>query len=59
MTSNSMPSAGSGVRMSLKKITASVWKERHGCSDNSMAISGVSERILNGYLSENCRKSAM
>ena len=31
----------------------------HGCRDNSMAISGVSERCLKGYFSEYFRKSAM
>ena len=59
MTSNSMPSAGSGVRISLKKMTPSVLNARHGCSESSIAISGVSERWRKGYFSEYSRKAAM
>jgi hypothetical protein len=53
MTSNSTPMAGSGVRMSEKKMTPSGWKARHGCSESSMAISGVSDLSRNGITSEN------
>ena len=53
MTSNSMPRAGSGVRMSLNMITPSGRKASHGCIDNSIAISAVSDRSLKGILSEN------
>ena len=59
MTSNSTPSAGRGVKMSLKKMMPSVLNARHGWSDSSMAISGVSDRILKGYLSEYSLKAAM
>lgn len=52
ITSNSMPSAGSGVRMSLNMITPSVWNARQGCSDSSMAISAVSDLSRNGMRSE-------
>jgi hypothetical protein len=52
ITSNSMPSAGSGVRMSLNMITPSVWNARQGCSDSSIAISAVSDRFLKGMTSE-------
>lgn len=55
-TSNSMPSAGSGVRMSENMITPSVWNARHGCSDSSMAISAVSERSRKGMRSEYLRQ---
>ena len=51
-TSNSMPSAGSGVRMSLNMITPSGRNARQGCSDSSIAISAVSERSRNPSLSE-------
>ncbi len=57
-TSNSMPRAGRGVRMSEKKITPSGLKARQGCIDSSIAMSGVSERIRKGYLSENLRGTA-
>ena len=58
-TSNSMPKAGSGVRMSLKKITPSVPYACHGCRDSLMAISGVSDRWRKGYFSEYSRNAAM
>ena len=48
----SIPIAGSGVRISENIITPSTPNFRHGCNDNSIAISGVSERSLNGYFSE-------
>jgi hypothetical protein len=54
-TSNSMPSAGSGVRISLNMITPSGLNASHGCSDSSMAMLAVSERSLNGILSEYLR----
>jgi hypothetical protein len=57
ITSNSMPNAGSGVNMSEKKMTASVPNALHGCSDSSIAISGVSERWRKAYLSENLSRS--
>ncbi len=53
ITSNSMPSAGRGVRISLNMMTPSGRKASHGCMDSSMAISAVSDRSLNGILSEN------
>mmetsp|Transcript_64777 Transcript_64777/g.156258 ORF Transcript_64777/g.156258 Transcript_64777/m.156258 type:complete len:270 (-) Transcript_64777:5-814(-) len=59
ITSNSTPSAGSGVRMSENITTPSTPKALNGCSDSSTAISGVSERMRNGYFSEYLRKSAM
>jgi hypothetical protein len=59
MTSNSMPRAGRGVRMSENMMTPSVWKERKGCSDSSMAMEEVSERSRKGMRSEYLRKSAM
>jgi hypothetical protein len=59
MTSNSMPRAGRGVRMSENMMTPSVWKERKGCRDSSMAMEEVSERCLKGMRSEYLRKSAM
>jgi hypothetical protein len=59
ITSNSIPKAGRGVRMSLKKMTPSVLKALQGCNESSIAISGVSERLRKGYLSENFRNSAM
>ena len=31
--------------------TPSTPKDRHGCSDSSTAISGVSDRVRKGYLS--------
>lgn len=54
-TSNSMPIAGSGVRMSLNMMTPSGRKAFHGCMLSSIAISAVSDRIRNGYFSENLR----
>lgn len=53
ITSNSMPRAGRGVRMSLNMMTPSGRKASQGCIDSSMAISAVSDRTLNGILSEN------
>jgi len=38
--------------MSEKKMTPSGWKARHGCSDSSMAMSGVSDRWRKGMVSE-------
>lgn len=55
----STPKAGNGVKMSLNMITPSTPNDRHGCNDNSIAISGVSDRCRNGYFSLYCRKSAM
>jgi hypothetical protein len=52
MTSNSTPSAGSGVRMSENMMTPSGWKARHGCRDSSIAIEDVSERSRKGMRSE-------
>eukprot|EP00967_Tisochrysis_lutea_P144798 scaffold270947_cov30-Tisochrysis_lutea.AAC.4 len=59
MTSNSTPSAGRGVRMSLNMITPSTPNACHGCRLSSMAISGVSERIRKGYLSDIARNAFM
>mmetsp|Transcript_17793 Transcript_17793/g.58121 ORF Transcript_17793/g.58121 Transcript_17793/m.58121 type:complete len:226 (-) Transcript_17793:5-682(-) len=59
ITSNSMPRAGSGVRMSLNMMTPSTPNACHGCRLSSIAISGVSERMRNGYLSDMARKSFM
>eukprot|EP00966_Prymnesium_polylepis_P124419 2877264-Prymnesium_polylepis.2 len=39
-TSNSMPIAGSGVRMSENMMTPSTPNARHGCSESSIAMSG-------------------
>ena len=51
-TSNSIPRAGNGVRMSLNMITPSGLNASQGCNDSSMAMLAVSERSLNGILSE-------
>ena len=51
-TSNSMPRAGRGVRMSLNMMTPSGRKAFQGCRDSSMAMSAVSERWRKPYLSE-------
>ena len=56
-TSNSTPMAGSGVRMSLNIITPSGLKARQGCRESSIAMSAVSERCRNPYLSEYSRNS--
>jgi hypothetical protein len=45
--------------MSEKKMTPSGLKALHGCSDSSIAMSGVSERMRKGYLSLYSRKAAM
>ena len=58
-TSNSTPIAGSGVRMSENMITPSTPNARHGCSESSVAISGVSERSRNSILVEYSRKADM
>ena len=58
-TSNSMPIAGSGVRMSENMMTPSVPNAFHGCSESSVAISAVSERLRNSILVENSRKERM
>ena len=58
-TSNSIPNAGNGVKISLNMITPSGLNARHGCIDSSMAISGVSLRCLNPYLVLYARNSAM
>ena len=55
----STPSAGSGVRMSENMMMPSTPKALQGCRESSTAISGVSERMRNGYLSEYARNSAM
>lgn len=52
MTSNSMPNAGRGVRMSLNMITPSGRNASHGCMESVIAISAVSDLILKGYLFE-------
>lgn len=52
-TSKSIPSAGSGVRMSLNMMTPSGRNASHGCIDSSMAMLAVSERSRKGILSEN------
>ncbi len=49
------PPPGSGVRMSEKKMMPSGRKARRGCMESSMAMSGVSERMRKGYLSEYLR----
>ena len=51
-TSNSMPSAGRGVKMSLNIMTPSGWKASQGCKESVRAMSVVSERSLKLYLSE-------
>lgn len=51
-TSNSMPSAGRGVRMSENMMTPSGLNALQGCRDSSMAISEVSDRSLKPILSE-------
>lgn len=51
-TSNSMPMAGRGVRMSLNMMTPSGRNARQGCSDSSVAISAFSDRSRKGSLSE-------
>jgi len=38
--------------MSEKKMTPSGWKARQGCSDSSIAMSGVSDRWRKGMVSE-------
>ena len=53
MTSKSTPSAGSGVSMSENMMTPSGRNAFHGCNDNSIAMSAVSERCRKGILSEN------
>jgi len=58
-TSKSTPMAGSGVSMSENITTPSTPNARHGCSDSSMATSGVSLRIRKGYFVEYSRKAAM
>ena len=58
-TSNSMPSAGRIVRMSLNMMIPSTPKAFQHCSDNSVAISGFSLLCRKGILSEYLRKSAM
>ena len=55
----SNPRAGKGVKMSENMMTPSTPNDRQGCKDNSMAMSGVSERCRKGYFSEYLRKSAM
>mmetsp|Transcript_151417 Transcript_151417/g.282289 ORF Transcript_151417/g.282289 Transcript_151417/m.282289 type:complete len:257 (-) Transcript_151417:160-930(-) len=56
----STPIAGSGVRMSEKRITPSVPYASHGCSDTSLETSGISERSRNvGYFSVSARYAAM
>ena len=55
-TSNSMPMAGSGVRISLNMMTPSGRNARQGCSDSSVAISAFSERSRNGNRSEYLRQ---
>lgn len=42
--SKSTPIPGSGVRMSEKRMTPSVWYAFHGCSEISVATSAISER---------------
>lgn len=42
ITSNSMPSAGSGVRMSLKKMTPSGLNARQGCGGGACVWGGAS-----------------
>lgn len=51
-TSNSIPRAGRGVKISLNMMTPSGLKALHGCRDSSIAIPGVSDLTRNGYLSE-------
>ena len=55
----SNPRAGKGVRMSENMMTPSTPNDRQGCNDNSIAMSGVSDRCRNGYFSEYLRKSAI
>lgn len=50
--SNSMPSTGRGVRISLNMMTPSGWKALHGCRDSSVAISAFSDLSRKGSLSE-------
>ena len=52
MMSNSMPSAGRGVRMSLNMMTPSGRNARQGCRDSSVAMSAFSDRSLKGSRSE-------
>lgn len=54
-TSNSMPRAGRGVKMSLNMMTPSGWKACQGCRDRVRAISVVSDLSLKLYLSEYLR----
>ena len=58
-TSKSTPIAGSGVRMSENMITPSTPYWRHGCSESSVAISGVSERLRNSTVVEYSRKACI
>mmetsp|Transcript_116241 Transcript_116241/g.323755 ORF Transcript_116241/g.323755 Transcript_116241/m.323755 type:complete len:242 (-) Transcript_116241:11-736(-) len=59
ITSNSTPRAGSGVKMSENTITASMPYFLQHCSDNSVAMAGVSDLWRKGYLSEYCRNAFM
>ena len=52
MIVKSNPKAGNGVKISENMMTPSTPNERQGCNDNSIAMSGVSERCRNGYFSE-------
>ncbi len=54
-----VPIAGRGVIMSENIITPSILNFSQGCSDNSVAISGFSDRALKLILSEYFRKLAM
>ncbi len=56
--SNSMPSTGSGVRMSLNMMTPSGWKALQGCSESSVAISAFSDLSLKGKRSEYLREQS-
>ena len=52
LMSQSMPSEGSGVRMSLNMMTPSGWNALQGCKESSVATSAFSERSLKAILSE-------
>ena len=51
-TSNSIPMAGNGVKISLNMMTPSGLKALQGCKDSSKAISAVSLLFLKPNLSE-------
>mmetsp|Transcript_11333 Transcript_11333/g.16888 ORF Transcript_11333/g.16888 Transcript_11333/m.16888 type:complete len:259 (+) Transcript_11333:577-1353(+) len=59
ITSKSMPSVGSGVRISENIIMPSMPYARWHCRLSSTAMSGVSDRSRKGYLFEYSRKAAI